>query len=163
MDILFILLILPAFRVYLLVEMQMKRIYLFVLVTLLLTSCAASSSTPTATIPPPPVETQNIVLEPTDHTQLITVKAGETFDLVVPSNPSTGHHWNIIPELDGNIVEFAEQNFFADQPGAVGSGGMEAWTFRAVSAGETTIVLGYYPPGNETDPEETVTFSVRVE
>jgi hypothetical protein len=29
--------------------------------------------------------------------------------------------------------------------------------------GETTIVLGYYPPGNATDPGETVTFSIRVE
>ena len=141
----------------------MKRIYLFVLVTLLLTGCATSSSTPTPTFPPPPVETQKIVLEPTDHTQLLTVKAGATFDLVVPANPSTGYHWDILPELDGNIVEFSEQNFFADQPVAPGSGGMEAWTFRAVNPGDTTIALGYYPPGNANDPEETVTFSIRVE
>jgi len=44
-----------------------------------------------------------------------------------------------------------------------GSGGVDVWTFRAVNAGDTTIVLGYYPPGNDTDPEETVTFSVQVE
>jgi inhibitor of cysteine peptidase len=143
--------------------MKMKRISALLLMILVLTGCATSSSTPTPTFPPPPVETQDIPREPTDHTQLITVKAGETFDLVVPSNPSTGYHWDILPELDTNLVAFAEQNYFAEQPVTPGSGGMEAWTFRAVNAGDTTIVLGYYPPGNETDPEETVTFSIHVE
>jgi inhibitor of cysteine peptidase len=91
------------------------------------------------------------------------VKAGETFDLAVPSNPSTGYHWDIVPELDANLVEFAGQNYFADQPVAPGSGGMEVWTFRAINPGETTIVLGYYPPNDDADAEETVTFSIRVE
>ena len=141
----------------------MRRISFLLIATILLTGCAASSSTPTPTFPPPPVETQNTVLEPTDHTQLIIVKAGETFDVVVPSNPSTGYHWDIIPELDKNIVAFAEQNYFAEQPVVPGSGGMEVWTFRAVSAGDTTVVLGYYPPGNDNDPEEVVTFSIHVE
>jgi inhibitor of cysteine peptidase len=143
--------------------MKMKRIFLLWIAAILLTACITSSSTPTPTFPPPPVETENTLLEPTDHTQLITVKAGETFDLVVPSNPSTGYHWDIVPELDANLVEFAEQNYFADQPVAPGSGGMEVWTFRAVNAGNTMVVLGYYPPGNEMDPEETVTFSIHVE
>jgi inhibitor of cysteine peptidase len=151
-------------HVYLFTEMKMKRIFLVLIATILVAGCAAaSSSTPTATLPPPPVETQNTVLEPTDHTQLITVKADATFNLVVPSNPSTGYHWNIIPELDENIVEFIEQNYFAEQPVMPGSGGMEVWTFRAAGAGDTTVVLGYYPPGEESDPEETVTFSIRVE
>jgi inhibitor of cysteine peptidase len=141
----------------------MKRIFLLWMTAVLLTACGTSSSTPTPTFPPPPVETENITLEPTDHTQLITVKAGETFDLAVPSNPSTGYHWDIVPELDANLVEFAGQNYFADQPVAPGSGGMEVWTFRAINPGETTIVLGYYPPNDDADAEETVTFSIRVE
>jgi inhibitor of cysteine peptidase len=94
---------------------------------------------------------------------LITVKAGDIFNLVLPSNPSTGYRWEILPELDGKIVEFVEQNYVAEEPVMPGSGGMDVWTFRALSAAETTIVLGYYPPGNETDPEETVTFSIRVD
>lgn len=141
----------------------MKRIYVLLVMTFVLIGCTTATATPAPTLPPPPVETQDIVLEPTDHTQLITVRAGETFDLVVPSNPSTGYHWDIVPELDANLVEFVEQNYFAEQPTTVGSGGMEAWTLRALTAGDTTIVLGYYPPGNETDPEETVTFSIHVE
>lgn len=141
----------------------MKRRFLLWISAILLTACINPSSTPTATFPPSPVETENVSLEPTDPTQLITVKAGETFDLVVPSNPSTGYHWDIIPELDANLVEFAEQNYFADQPVVPGSGGMEVWTFRAINPGDTTIVLGYYPPNDDADAEETVTFSIRVE
>jgi len=132
------------------------------LVATLLTGCAASSSTSTPTLPPT-AETPTTLPEPTDPTQLITVKAGDIFNLVLPSNPSTGYRWEILPELDENIVELVEQNYVAEEPVMPGSGGMDVWTFRALSAAETTIVLGYYPPGNETDPEETVTFSIRVD
>jgi inhibitor of cysteine peptidase len=140
----------------------MKRICVVMLVATLLTGCAASPSTSTPTLPPT-AETPTTLPEPTDPTQLITVKADDIFNLVLPSNPSTGYRWEILSELDETIVEFVEQNYFAEEPVMPGSGGMDVWTFRAVSAGETTIVLGYYPPGNDSDPEEAVTFSIRVD
>ena len=140
----------------------MKRICVVMLVATLLTGCASSSSTSTPTLPPT-AETPTTLPEPTDPTQLITVRAGDIFNLVLPSNPSTGYRWEILRELDENIVELVEQNYVAEEPVMPGSGGMDVWTFRALSAAETTIVLGYYPPGNETDPEETVTFSIQVE
>jgi inhibitor of cysteine peptidase len=151
-------------------EATMKRLYPLWIVTFLLAGCGTSSSSATQTPPPtasqtllPIAETPSTLPEPTDHTQLITVKAGETFELVVPSNSSTGYHWGIVPELDVNIVELVGQSYIAEQPIMPGSGGMDVWTFRAVNAGDTTIALGYYPPDNDTDPEETVTFSIQVE
>jgi inhibitor of cysteine peptidase len=143
-------------------ELKMERLSVMLILTVLLTGCAASSSTPTPTLPST-AETPNTLPEPTDHTQLITMKAGERFDLVVPSNPSTGYHWEIIPELDETIVQFVSQDFVPEQPVIPGSGGVDVWTFRGVNAGDTTIVLGYYPPGIDTDPEENVTFSIQVE
>ena len=140
----------------------MKRICFLLITTLLLAGCASSSFTPTPTLPPT-AETPNTLPEPTDNTQLVTVKAGETFDLVLPSNSSTGYHWEIVPELDETMVQFVEQNYLAQEPIMPGSGGVDVWTFRAVNAGDTTIVLGYYPPGNDNDPDETVTFSIHVE
>ena len=140
----------------------MKRISIVFALTILMTSCTTFSFTPTPTLPPT-AETPNSLPEPTDPTQLITVASGEAFDIVLPSNSSTGYRWNVIPELDENIVQFVEQGYIAEQPVIPGSGGMDIWTFRAVSPGETTIMLGYYPPGNETDPEETITFSIHVE
>lgn len=140
----------------------MKRISLLLVFTILLTACTTSSFTPTPTLPPT-AETPNPLPEPTDPTQLITVTPGETFDIVLPSNSSTGYRWDILPELDVNLLELVGQNYLAEQPVLPGSGGVDIWTFRAVNPGDTTIALGYYPPGNETDPEETVTFSVHVE
>lgn len=140
----------------------MKRIYFLLITTILLASCATSSTTPTPTLPPT-AETPNPLPEPTDPTQLITVNAGETFELVLPSNSSTGYRWNIIPELDENVVQFVEQNYISGQPVIPGSGGVDVWTFRAIGAGDTTVVLGFYPPGNPNEPEEVVTFSVHVE
>ncbi|HEX6033842.1 MAG TPA: protease inhibitor I42 family protein [Anaerolineales bacterium] len=140
----------------------MKRIPLLWIAIVLLTGCATASPPPTPTLPPT-AEITNTLPEPTDHTEMITVKAGETFDLVVPSNPSTGYHWDIVPELDGNLIAFVAQDYTAGEPVMPGSGGVDVWTFRALNAGDTTIVLGYFPPGNETDPEESVTFSIHVE
>ena len=140
----------------------MKRISLVLVLTLLMTGCTTFSFTPTPTLPPT-AETPNLLPEPSDPTQLITVSPGETFDIVLPSNSSTGYRWNVIPELDENIVQFVEQGYIAEQPVIPGSGGMDIWTFRAVSPGETTIMLGYYPPTSDTSPDEMVTFSIHVE
>jgi len=140
----------------------MKRIFLVLVLTILTTGCATFSFTPTPTLPPT-AETPNPLPEPTEPTQLITVPPGETFDIVLPSNSSTGYRWDILPELDVNLLELIGQNYIAEQPVMPGSGGVEVWTFRAINPGDTTIALGYFPPSNETDPEETVTFSIHVE
>ena len=140
----------------------MKRMFVSLIVTILLAGCASSSFTPTPTLPPT-AETQSLLPEPSDHTQLIAVKAGKTFELVVPSNPSTGYHWDVIPELDENIVQFVSQEYIPEQPVKPGSGGVDVWTFRGINPGDTTVVLGYYPPANTNDPEEVITFSIRVE
>ncbi|HEX5809668.1 MAG TPA: protease inhibitor I42 family protein [Anaerolineales bacterium] len=140
----------------------MRRICVFLIVTILLTGCVSASPTPTPTLPPTAEPTSSLP-EPTDFTQLITVKAGETFDLVVPSNPSTGYRWDLIPELDETRIEFVAQDYIAEEPVIPGSGGVDVWTFRALTPGDTTVVLGYYPPGDQTDPEEAVTFSIHAE
>lgn len=139
----------------------MKRILFLLFAGVLLTGCATSSSTSTPTLPPT-AETPNPLPEPSDPTQLITVESGQTFELVLPSNPSTGYHWEII-SLDENIAESVSQDYIPEQPVMPGSGGMDVWTFQAVNPGDTTLELGYFPPGNEADPDETVVFSIQVE
>lgn len=140
----------------------MKRPSLLWIAIVFLAGCTTSTSTPTPTLPPAE-QTPNPLPEPSDPTQLILVKAGETFELVLSSNPSTGYQWQVIPELDENIVELVGQEYVAEQPVAPGSGGMDVWTFRARNAGETTISLGYYSPDLNSEPEETITFSIQVE
>src|SRR3989304_6172227 len=88
-------------------------------------------------------------VQPNTSGDTIETSAGEEFNLVIESNPSTGYHWEILGELDANIVEFVSKDYRAAEPVAPGSGGSDVWVFKAVGGGETTITLGYYPPSNE--------------
>ena len=141
----------------------MKKFYFLFMVAILLMSCAtfAPSITPTPSLIPTGV-TPNPLPEPTDPTQVMVVKTNETFDIVLPSNPSTGYRWQIIAQ-DANLVQSIEQTYIAGQPVMPGSGGMDVWTFTALAPGETTVQFGYFSPGNTMQPEETVIFTVRIE
>jgi inhibitor of cysteine peptidase len=142
----------------------MKSISFLLLALVLLAGCTQASATTTPTLAPiSTAETPNSLPEPTDPTELITVKAGETFDLVLPSNSSTGYRWKVVDPLAEGVVQFVAQDYIPERPILAGSGGVDVWTFRGAGADETTITLGYYPPGNEDEPEETVVFSVTVE
>lgn len=142
----------------------MKKICFLLLITILLLGCAAfpAAITPTPSLIPT-VATPSSLPEPTDPTQLLTVKAGQNFDIVLPANASTGYSWQITGTLDSSLIQSVGQNYIAEQPVIPGSGGMDVWTFTALAPGETEIQFGYFPPGNTTQAEETVIFSVLVE
>lgn len=142
----------------------MKKILFLLLVTILMLGCAtfAPVFTPTPAIVPTS-ETPYLLPEPTDPTQLITVNPGETFDIVLTSNASTGYRWQLVSALDANFLQSVGQTYIAEQPVIPGSGGVDVWTFSALNPGETRIEFGYYPPGDATTPEETVTFLIRIE
>lgn len=97
-----------------------------------------------------------------DPSQPITVKAGETFSVVLESNPTTGYHWDVFGELSG--AQFIGVEYLStSKPGLVGGGGVDVWTFKAVSVGQSQITLGYYPPSNDpVEPQQTVTFTVSI-
>lgn len=135
----------------------MKRLIFFLISILLFIVACGSISTAT------PTETTTETIEATDPDQPIQVSAGNEFNIVVQSNPSTGYHWELISDLDRNIVEFISKDYKADEPVLIGSGGVDIWVFKAVNSGETTITLGSYPPSNDVvDPEQTLTFAVIV-
>jgi predicted secreted protein len=133
----------------------MKANLLVLLVSLIfLTACATS-----APASADPASSSMPAL--TDPLQPIAVNAGEIFMIVVESNPSTGYHWEIIGELNG--VEFISREYTSPEPLTPGSGGVEVWTFKAISAGDTSITLGNYPPGEGTTQEQEIQFAVTVQ
>lgn len=128
--------------------------YLLLALVVLLAACAAP--------PPAPEEpAQSSMPALTDPTQPILVKAGETFFIVVESNPTTGYHWEIVGDLNG--VELVSREYTAGEPVIPGSSGVEVWIFKAVSAGETTLVLGSFPPGESTTAEQELQFTITVQ
>lgn len=127
----------------------MKKMLVFFIAALLLVGCTTSDQSAEMTV--------------TDPSKPIEVQAGETFTIVLASNPSTGYHWDFTGELDREIVEFVSNEYEAEEPAMPGSGGVDVWKFKAVSAGQTEITLGSFPPGADvTEPEETVTFTIIV-
>jgi len=127
----------------------MKKILLLILlVSIFLTAC--DGETPAMNV--------------TDPQQPITVGVGKEFTIILEANPTTGYHWEIMGELDQNVVKFVKTDYTStSDPNLVGGGGLDIWTFKTVNAGETRVTLGYYPPSNDpVDPQQTTTFTVIV-
>lgn len=130
----------------------MKKTVLLLVCTILLSGCMTANK---------PADAAGTTV--TDPANPIEVQAGETFNIVLASNPSTGYHWELVGEL--GAVEFVASEYKAEEPVMPGSGGVDVWIFKAVSAGEAQITLGSYPPGvtvTDGEPEQTVTFNIVV-
>lgn len=137
----------------------MKHVLYLLLVAVFVLSACAATATET---PQPAVDPAGSTMPAlTDPTQPISVKAGEVFMIVVETNPSTGYHWEVIGELNG--IEVASREYTASEPVMPGSGGVEVWTLKAVTSGETSFVLGNYPPGEGIAYEQETSFTISVQ
>lgn len=133
------------------------KLSLLLVSVIFLAACAAP--TPTAAPAIDPAGSTMPAL--TDPSLPISVKVGETFMIVVESNPSTGYHWEMIG--DSANIEFISREYTASEPVMPGSGGVEVWTLKAVTAGDTIFVLGNYPPGNDTSYEQEKSFTIAIQ
>ena len=96
----------------------------------LLNGCASSSDSSRAIIP----------LTEADSGRSIDMRVGETLDLRLPSNPTTGFQWEI-ETLDQTILRPDGEPAYAADNQAVGSGGEMSWHFVAQKAGQTKLRL----------------------
>ncbi len=94
----------------------------------------------------------------------VQVKAGEEFEVVLESNPTTGYQWQLADPAMGGIVALVSSTYRPDPapPGMVGSGGKEHWVFRGLKPGETTVSLVYARPWEKDAPDTSETFRVTV-
>lgn len=137
----------------------MKKMYSLLLFVVLSIGCATLN--PTIKLEPLPEQvTVSKTTDPTNPAQPIEVQAGDAFNIIIDSNPTTGYHWEIIGELNG--VEFISREYMADEPVLAGSGGMDIWTFKAVSIGQVQITFGSFPPSDAFESERTVAFIISV-
>lgn len=137
-----------------------NSLYTLLVAAVLLSACSApSTETPSAPLPVDPAGSTMPAL--TDPSQPMTVNTGEIFMIVVEANPTTGYQWEIVGDSTG--VELVSQEYTAAEPILPGSSGVDVWMFKAITAGETQITLGYFPPDtNVTEPEQTKVFTVIV-
>ena len=80
--------------------------------------------------------------------QEIEVKAGDSFKVILSSNPTTGFQWSETANISvpGILEQVSHELVPPAQTGAVGAPGQEIWTFKALKAGTSTISLEYSRP-----------------
>ncbi|MFC1995150.1 protease inhibitor I42 family protein [Chloroflexota bacterium] len=99
--------------------------------------------------------------------QTLEVQTGETFEVRLGSNPTTGFQWFEVADI-GNIlvVEQLDHVFIGPEnepPLPPGTPGQEVWTFKALKQGSSTIYLEYSRPWEGGEKGEwTFTLDVTV-
>jgi inhibitor of cysteine peptidase len=76
--------------------------------------------------------------------QVIRASVGDRVALELPENPTTGYKW-AFAFLDEARLIVESSDYLAMSP-AVGSGGVERWTFRARAPGAARIELKHLRP-----------------
>jgi predicted secreted protein len=100
----------------------------------------------------------------TDPAFPIEVGVNDEFTIMLSSNPSTGHHWEITNPLDESKVTLIKKEFFGRGCMTAGAGGTDLWRFRAKSEGATEISMGHFHPYDRLHerPGPLVTYSIRI-
>ena len=94
----------------------------------------------------------------------VALDAGGTLTITLDSNPTTGYSWNENADISDKTI--AQQTGHKYQPpasSALGAGGKEIWTFKALKSGTSTISMGYRRPFEKgIAPAKTFTLSLVV-
>ncbi|MCA1906029.1 MAG: protease inhibitor I42 family protein [Desulfarculus sp.] len=85
---------------------------------------------------------------PPSVSQTLNLGVGQTLDLTLDSNPTTGYRWFLTQAPDPAVVLVETHAFVRDREatGQAGSGGREIFAIRGVSPGFTEMVLEYHRP-----------------
>ncbi len=82
--------------------------------------------------------------------QMLEVQAGETFEVKLGSNPTTGFQWSEEAQISDTAITIQESHEFigpeSEPPPPPGTPGQEVWTFKALKKGSSTIYLEYSRP-----------------
>lgn len=123
------------------------------LLVMLLMGCGAASS-------------NDIQLVDTDNGGQVKIKQGQSINLRLEANPTTGFGWEV-SQVDAQILtqkgEKAYEEAAKGKP-VVGGGGWEIFHFDSLQKGDTTLTLIYHRAWEkDVPPVKTYEVKVRVE
>jgi len=98
-------------------------------------------------------------LDEGDDGSRITLDAGQTLDIRLEGNPTTGFTWEV-SEVDDAILRQVGETEFDPFSGLIGSPGIQTLRFEAVGSGQLTLELVYHRPWETESALDT--FSVHV-
>lgn len=108
----------------------------------------------------PPQRARAVSLDARDAGRRVELEKGQTLDISLPSNPTTGYGWEV-EELDHRVLRQVGESEFKPQSNLVGAPGVEILHFQPVGAGQTTLKLVYHRSW-EKGVEPLETYSVEV-
>ena len=88
------------------------------------------------------------------------MKVGETFEVELPENPTTGYRW-YLRSSGGSLLQLQDDSFQASGETTCGAGGMRRWCFRAVQPGSSDFEMEYRRSW-EKRPAEAFSLTIRV-
>ncbi|MEA1909676.1 MAG: protease inhibitor I42 family protein [Patescibacteria group bacterium] len=87
--------------------------------------------------------------------QNFNFEVGEEFEVVLPSNQTTGYQWEIKDITEGVLSEVKnEYRIVEEQDNKVGMPGEEVWTFMVDEIKRSHIVMQYVRPWDKTKVED---------
>jgi inhibitor of cysteine peptidase len=104
------------------------------------------------------------VLDANDSGTTIKVEVGDTIEVVLKGNPTTGYGWTVdLSEDDALILEQVGEPAYVADSDLIGVGGTYTFTFKALTAGEASLELVYARSWESVPPLETFSVTVQVE
>jgi inhibitor of cysteine peptidase len=88
------------------------------------------------------------------------LKPGDTLEIALPANPTTGYSWETV-RLDTTLLAADGDPAFTADSDRIGAGGVMTCRFKAVGVGQTRLQLIYRRPF-ETDVSAVKVFAVAV-
>jgi predicted secreted protein len=102
-----------------------------------------------------------------DNGNAYTVKVGDTIEVIIPGNMTTGFSWaaNLADKDAALLQQVGEPAYVSESTAAnlVGGGGTFTLTFKAVAKGEALLKLVYARPWENVAPEKVFTVTLTIE
>ena len=114
----------------------------------------------------PPVELEEVNVDEEDDGSQVELEQGQILVVTLESNPTTGYGWEVAEIQESILEQLGDAEFKQSETGEpplVGAGGWEIFRFKAISAGQMTLKLGYRRPWEEgVEPIDTFSIDVVV-
>ncbi len=98
----------------------------------------------------------------TEQFNTATVKKGEIFAIELPSNPTTGHWWDVQLKAGKAVLTRRDYKSDSDDPREIGGGGKEVFLFKAKETGTIEIEAVYRRPWDPSSDGKPLKFGVTV-
>jgi inhibitor of cysteine peptidase len=97
-----------------------------------------------------------------DAGRTIELRTGDRLSISLGGNPTTGYSWGLAA-VDERVLAPKGKPGYAASSEAVGAGGVFAFEFEAVAAGQTALHLVYRRPWEKRRPAQTFAVNVTVQ